>query len=788
MASKKLPCSALEPPGLTEGNPDNNVDGIVTTSASKPSVVIVPPPNAENQVAVDIAGSMLPSHSKQIHIDNNDQNSAASANNARRNPLRKVRREMHHLCQLCDERDTNDMVQCAECNWWFHLKCVQITRDFATVNWTCRSCKAPYMLADKQQRQIAPPDTLSKLPKSRSLKSKASSTSEARKLIELEMRKLEEEFQMEKRFIEKKYELLREYASETSSIAEDNEERENLSKIEEWLAETCDHGEAIDSGLVAEGTSEQTPITPGKHKEHRIPRAPQSLSAHQRCQRDQSSFPTSVPVMQNQPSQPCFVNSQHSRIQFEDYPRQPLDLQSCCHQRPSISAPRNVEFYHQPRETREELRGAHFQSIRQAPLSYPEAPMRSTFDPSMNPILPNSINNFAPRQRSTPTRMTQQISDPPAIDDETICILSRSQIAARQAIPRDLPEFDGALEDWPLFYATFNSSTQMCGLTNEENMLRLRKCLKGKALEAVRSELLHPSNVADILSTLKMLYGRPEAIVQSIVRKIKNLPPPNTENLETVVNFALTVKNMIATIRACEVTDFIFNASLRYELVERLPSSLKLDWARFSRNHPSPNLADFSAWLYSVAEDASTVMASGHEQKNRGKKDGFLNYHSESDSSTETPIQANLETVKPSIQCLVCKGKCMAVTKCARFEEFSVDSRWATVERRNTDLVGSVAVRKSIPVRYQSGTGVKRADTGRIILRFSESGLSAADEAKTFFVTDVKCQFNGITVHLGSACRLSRGNRHGPAVNVFVPDERMDGETRSEETPSTISG
>ncbi|XP_058816417.1 uncharacterized protein LOC131679698 [Topomyia yanbarensis] len=313
---------------------------------------------------------------------------------------------------------------------------------------------------------------------------------------------------------------------------------------------------------------------------------------------------------------------------------------------------------------------------------------RPAFIPSTNPGIQTGHNTFIPGQQSTPIRPDHsQQGEVATIPYETVCVLNRSQIAARQAVSRDLPEFDGTLEDWPLFYAMFNSSTQMCGFTNEENMLRLRKCLKGKALDAVRCELLHPSNVADILSTLKMLFGRSEAIILSIVKRIRSLPSPNMEKLETVVNFALTVKNMIATVRACEVEDFIFNASLRYELVERLPASLKLDWARIARGIPNPNLADFSAWLYTVAEDASTVMpTSGHDQRSRNvKKDGYLNFHSESDSSDAKPSELLSEPIRVVTDpeknlCVVCKGNCSTVSRCNRFEGFSYDSKWATVK------------------------------------------------------------------------------------------------------------
>ncbi|XP_058811204.1 uncharacterized protein LOC131676095 [Topomyia yanbarensis] len=283
--------------------------------------------------------------------------------------------------------------------------------------------------------------------------------------------------------------------------------------------------------------------------------------------------------------------------------------------------------------------------------------------------------DFNPDLGSTPNEMNR--INPSG--EETICILNRSQLAARQAVSKDLPDFCGNPEDWPLFYSMFNTSTQMCGFSNEENMLRLRKCLKAKALEAVRCRLLHPSNVAGVISTLKMLYGRPETIIQAIVRKVRSLPSPRIENLETLVNFSLTVENLCATIQACEVDDFVYNASLRYELVERLPASLKLDWAKASRGNLTPTLLDFSSWLYTIAEDASVVMMSEeNDTKFRVKKNGYLNVHFDAE---ENRPAATIVTKQPSMKtCVVCKGDCLSIAKCKRFVEFSYNSRWATIK------------------------------------------------------------------------------------------------------------
>ncbi|XP_068154970.1 uncharacterized protein [Drosophila tropicalis] len=60
---------------------------------------------------------------------------------------------------------------------------------------------------------------------------------------------------------------------------------------------------------------------------------------------------------------------------------------------------------------------------------------------------------------------------------------SAAQLAARQAIPKELPTFDGNPQNWPLFYSSFQTSTEIAGYTNAENLMRLQASLKGKAHE-----------------------------------------------------------------------------------------------------------------------------------------------------------------------------------------------------------------------------------------------------------------------------------------------------------------
>ncbi|XP_055614821.1 uncharacterized protein LOC129761139 [Toxorhynchites rutilus septentrionalis] len=254
-------------------------------------------------------------------------------------------------------------------------------------------------------------------------------------------------------------------------------------------------------------------------------------------------------------------------------------------------------------------------------------------------------------------------------------LLNRSQIAARHAVARDLPIFSGEPEEWPLFFATYENTTNLCGFSPEENMARLQKCLRGKALEAVKCQLLHPTNVEQVLSTLRMLFGRPEIIVHSLLQKISGIPAPKAERLATLVDFALAVRNMVATVKAYELEEHLCNLTLLHNLVERLPPMIRLNWATHRQSLQLVTLSDFSDWLYKLAEAASMVTmppfsAPIDNKIRRGRKDdGYLNAHIES-----VPKSKQYEVTRN--RCIICNGSCGDVETCKRFLSMNLSARW----------------------------------------------------------------------------------------------------------------
>ncbi|XP_055590713.1 uncharacterized protein LOC129742798 [Uranotaenia lowii] len=309
---------------------------------------------------------------------------------------------------------------------------------------------------------------------------------------------------------------------------------------------------------------------------------------------------------------------------------------------------------------------------------------------------------FTPRHRSTPQYpahrfMTGNVYGEADFESD----LTNSQVAARKAVSQELPTFSGVPEEWPLFLSTYDTTTTMCRFTPEENLIRLQKCLRGKAYEAVKCMLMHPSNVASIISTLRMLFGSPEVIVHNLISKIHSTPSPREDRLETMVEFALKVKNLCATIYACRLDEYTYNVALIRELVAKLPMQYRVEWAKYRRSIGEANLTTFSDWLYDFAETilpiTSFTEAEPKTVKSSRKGPAFLNTHSEYDDdqwidskdhmlhyhqNTELKekqkqhFQAPAEVNRP---CKVCKGNCTSLERCKRFGELTYNGRWAVI-------------------------------------------------------------------------------------------------------------
>ncbi|XP_017468619.1 PREDICTED: uncharacterized protein LOC108360719 [Rhagoletis zephyria] len=262
-----------------------------------------------------------------------------------------------------------------------------------------------------------------------------------------------------------------------------------------------------------------------------------------------------------------------------------------------------------------------------------------------------------------------------SISSNTFSLLNNgptaTQLAARQSIPKQLPMFSGDPEEWPLFISTFENSTAVAGYSDAENLIRLQACLKGKARDIVKNKLFLPSMVADIIQTLKMCFGRPEQILERAMNRARAMPPIK-DKLESLIDFALCVKNICTTMEGCQMYAHLHNPLLVKELVDKLPNNQKLNWAMTPKDNAIPAVKLFSDWLYKLAEAASMVVSF---TPTRGSS--VMNTHT---VASQDEVHQVDRTLFKNKLCCCCKGSDHNVSQCSVFKNLPLNRRWDTVK------------------------------------------------------------------------------------------------------------
>lgn len=169
------------------------------------------------------------------------------------------------------------------------------------------------------------------------------------------------------------------------------------------------------------------------------------------------------------------------------------------------------------------------------------------------------------------------------------------------------------------------------------------------------------------------------------------------------------------------------------ELVDKLPPSVKFDWARYRRNLPCTNLSTFSAWLYELAETICPLAALPSEMKgHRSTKNNFAFLNAHTGDADEAPLSQ--PTIAPSKQtdksCVVCIGSCTSVEKCSRFGEFSLNSKWTTV--RELGLCRKCLKKHNGSCRSQQVCGINGCEfKHHQLLHNNQKDVAASTESST---------------------------------------------------------
>ena len=282
------------------------------------------------------------------------------------------------------------------------------------------------------------------------------------------------------------------------------------------------------------------------------------------------------------------------------------------------------------------------------------------------------------------------------------------------------------MDDWAVFIKAYERTTAACGYTDDENVTRLQHALNGPALEVVKHLLSFPDGLNEAIETLKSRYGRPDLIVESVIRKIRCMAAPKMNDLPSLVEFGFAVKRLLGAVRASGLHAYMYDVTLLKELVKKLPPVICIDWAWTTRRMREVTLMEFGRWIGELASDLCRVIdmtpvLGGHDtaprhpdplpKRQQFQHQPFQNRRSPPDRfQPSRPIQMesngtgrahpaycnvtvlqekNVSDPTPQIDipvsmpaCVVCGESCGSLSQCEKFMGTTVAARRAFVNER----------------------------------------------------------------------------------------------------------
>lgn len=573
-------------------------------------------------------------------------------------------------CVGCSRPDSYDnFVQCDHCDGWWHMRCAGVTDSIAERPWTCRNCLPQSVLSMNSSKSARVALRLKLLEEERAIQQRE---------LEAEMKAL----QLERKAIREKYKLLEEQLAEE----EDNEShhsrisrRASMQRVNLWVEEQKEKD--IISGSAAAVVDKSDLHHPTDSSQ--LSTNGQGTASRQKMKAVEQSATNQDSVARMAGLYPSNVRHHTEDIQQRsngEFPKEVSYYRANPYfpSIPPILPPgkppiRNNTFSAQPCEDPyNKMKRVESMNLTQEGHSF----LSSVHFPT---VLGRNETRFTPRAVTQPNvNLSQENVSPPfATISTSEQAPTPAQLAARQIMPRDLPPFAGDPADWPIFISAFANTTTACGYSYVENLARLQRCLKGAAYEAVRSRLLLPELVPQVISTLQLLYGRPELLINVLLDKVRSTPTPKAEKLETLIEFGMAVQGLCDHLQAAGLQSHLTNPYLLIELVEKLPAHVKMEWAHVMQQNPEANLKTFGDFMNGVVISASRVTLytggcskSGPLEKTKIKGRGSINAH------VSQPETTNAEERR----CYVCKSVGHRVRECQTFKALSVDNRWKTVQ------------------------------------------------------------------------------------------------------------
>ncbi|XP_074634307.1 uncharacterized protein LOC141892872 [Acropora palmata] len=253
--------------------------------------------------------------------------------------------------------------------------------------------------------------------------------------------------------------------------------------------------------------------------------------------------------------------------------------------------------------------------------------------------------------------------------------------------PLRIPTFDDdkrKFEDfWVLFRSLVDESTEPSNL----KMARLRQCLTGNALEAIRGLGVTAPEYEEAKEILKSKYGGARRLLRAYMDQLEQMPLIRSNDIHALERFAdlvrITVVKLQAEGRDGELTD----GTLHSLLVKKLPDRQLENYSRWLNERArETSVVAFRDWLKDEVRFRveAAEMAKGIESKpvEYVRPPRAMKYQEQSRTRNFHAVAMRNEPRNMKPPCSLCHGFDHGVWFCKQFYEKGVDDRWKIEKER----------------------------------------------------------------------------------------------------------
>nr|XP_053620905.1 uncharacterized protein LOC128681202 [Plodia interpunctella] len=241
-----------------------------------------------------------------------------------------------------------------------------------------------------------------------------------------------------------------------------------------------------------------------------------------------------------------------------------------------------------------------------------------------------------------------------------------------------IPEFNGDIKNWPLFFASFeNTIHNNHSLSDHEKLHYLINKLTGKAKSVCAGITPYAENYSLILSTLKAKYEDKRLVATSYLEQIfnlKNVSVCNEQNLENFLDTFASSVRAIKNLRLTDLTDFLF---LFIALKKLDPETVRL----FELDNRDCNIPTFDRLESFVREHIKILQRTS--SKTELKKYSRVDTNTSAKPTSKVTHTYVNTTSDSSQSCSLCKSKQHILYRCSDFLKLTPYDRYKFARTNN---------------------------------------------------------------------------------------------------------